>query len=198
MSTVPVTLVALETALARRGMSFPQGGVVNGSFVASGKTQVISADAVITERHLDESVITEHPVEQGSVISDHIFGLPAKLDLTYVWSPASDANNTQDPQFMSSLYSTLLQLKANATLFRVVTGKRVYENMAIRSIAETTDKDTENILSLSLELQEILMATTSRASIAAMSQQSLPQKTAPVTPQGQVSLQSGSNFNGGN
>lgn len=197
MSTTPISLIALQAALTRRGMSYPQGSVVNGAFVASGTTGVIAADAVLTERHQDVSVITEHPVEQGSVISDHIYALPARLELLYTWSPASKFNTSQDPSFLNSLYSTLLTLKANGTLFRVVTGKRTYENMSIEAIAETTDKETENVLTLTLELKEILMAVTSQTTISAMSQQSIPTKTAPIIPQGNVSLINGPNYNPG-
>jgi hypothetical protein len=197
MSTTPISLIALQAALTRRGMSYPQGSVVNGSFVPSGSTGVVAADAVLVERHSDQSVITEHPVEQGSVISDHIYALPARLELTYTWSPASNFNTSDDPSFLNSLYSTLLTLKANGTLFRVVTGKRTYENMAIEAIAETTDKETENVLTLIIELKEILMAVTSQATISAMSQQAIPTKTAPVVPQGNVILANGPNFNPG-
>jgi hypothetical protein len=197
MSTTPTSIVALQAALTRRGMSYPEGSVVNGAFVASGQVGIITADAVLTERHHDESEITEHPVEQGSVISDHIFNRPAHLDLTYAWAPGSQYNTSQDPGFLNTLYGQMLQLKANATLFRVVTGKRTYENMAIKSLGVVTDKETENVLDLTIELVEILMALTSSSTISAMSQQSLPQKTAPTVPQGQVNLQPGTNFNGG-
>lgn len=197
MSTTPVSLVSLQAALVRRGMSYPQGSVVNGSFLANGQVGVITADAVLTERHHDESEITDHPVEQGSVISDHIFKRPARLELVYAWSPASEFNTSQDTGFLNSLYSKMLQLQANATLFRVVTGKRTYENMAIHSLSVVTDKMTENVLDLTVELKEILMAVTSTATISAMSQQSLPQKTAPTVPQGQVGLSPGTNYNGG-
>jgi hypothetical protein len=196
MSTTPVSIVALQAALVRRGMSYPQGSVVNGAFVANGQVGVITADAVLTERHHDESEITHHPVEQGSVISDHVYKLPARLDLSYAWAPASQFNSSNDPGFLNSLYGKMLQLQANVTLFRVVTGKRIYENMVIRSLSVVTDKETENVLDLNVELEEILMAVTSSSTISAMSQQSLPQKTAPVIPQGQVNLQPGSNFNG--
>lgn len=197
MSTTPVSLIALQAALVKRGLSYPEGSVVNGSFVASGQVGIITADAVIAERHYDESEITQHPVEQGSVISDHVFVKPAILELSYAWSPASNFNTSQDPSFLKTLYGQLLQLKSNATLFRVVTGKRIYENMVIRGLSVVTDKDTENVLDLNIELVEILMAVTSTSTISAMSQQALPQKTAPVIPQGQQNLQPSTNFNGG-
>lgn len=186
---------AVVNGSAARGMSYPQGSVVNQTFVPSGTLGAVVADAVIEERHIDEMEITRHPVEQGSTISDHAYKLPATLDLLYDWATASNQNVANDPAFLSTMYARLLALQASATLFTVVTGKRTYTNMMIRSLAETTDKDTENILALHMSLQEILMAVTSSLTVSAMSQQALPSKTSPIIPTGTVGLQPGTNYN---
>jgi hypothetical protein len=58
----------------KRGMSLADG------------TSAIVAQAVLEEVHQDELEVTEHPVEQGTVISDHAFVRPAELILTYGFS----------------------------------------------------------------------------------------------------------------
>jgi hypothetical protein len=163
--------------------------------ILSSATTTLMADVVPEERHEDEMEITQHPVEQGSVISDHAFKLPARLDLTYGWAGGSLQNTAMDPNFLKLIYAQLLQLQANATLFVVYTGKRTYRNMMIRTLAVTTDKESENILLISIGLQEILMAVTTAITIAA--NQALPQKTSPVQNLGPTSLQPAPTYNSG-
>ena len=46
----------------------------------------IFAHAVIEEKHHDELEVTEHPVEQGAMITDHAFKRPAEVMLKLGWS----------------------------------------------------------------------------------------------------------------
>lgn len=41
---------------------------------------------VIEENHRDEIVITDHPVESGSRVSDHFYKLPAEVTIRCAWS----------------------------------------------------------------------------------------------------------------
>lgn len=51
-----------------------------------GPPQPIIAQAVIEEQHHDELRITDHPVEQGAVISDHAIKMPAEVVIRCMWS----------------------------------------------------------------------------------------------------------------
>jgi hypothetical protein len=46
----------------------------------------IIAQAVIEEKHHDELEITDHPVQQGAMISDHAYKRPAEVTLSLGWS----------------------------------------------------------------------------------------------------------------
>jgi hypothetical protein len=153
----------------------------------------VTFDATIEERHEDEWVMTEQPVEVGSTITDHIYKMPAMLDITAVSMMGSPQNNQQDPSFLRTLYNTLLAL--GGALLPVQTGKRTYKNMAIRSLRINTDKTSENILSISISLQEILLATTTLVTVTPIQNQAIPQKTAGTINQGPVNTQPASNFN---
>src|SRR6267154_823080 len=110
----------------------------------------VTFDAVIEERHEDQWVMTEQPVEVGSTITDHIYKTPSYLDITAVTSMGSPLNRAQDSSFLQTLYKTLLGL--GGVLLPVQTGKRIYKNMAIRSLRIDTDKTTENVLSVTVSL----------------------------------------------
>lgn len=158
----------------------------------------IIADAVIEERHEDRMVITQHPVEEGSTISDHAYRLPAELTLTYVWSMASKQNSDGEGlTFLKDLYTQIRQLAIDREPFKIVTGKRNYDNMLINFMAVNTDKTSENILEIRIGCQEILMAQTQVVTIADPTTQLQPDKTSPDVNQGDVSLQPGTNFNSG-
>jgi hypothetical protein len=47
---------------------------------------IIIPQAVIEESHVDDIEITQHPVEQGAAISDHVYKRPAELRIRCGWS----------------------------------------------------------------------------------------------------------------
>lgn len=176
----------------------------SGIGIGSGPDDVLlemTPDIVLSEDHEDSIVMTEQPIEQGSVITDHAYNLPAELGVVYVWSPSSVQNDTQDISYLNTIYGQLLALKTAITFFTVYTGKRIYKNMLIQSIAETTDKDTENILIIRLHFREAIIVTTQTVSISNgvnnndPTNQAVPEKTSPIVPQGQQQLQAAPTFN---
>jgi hypothetical protein len=130
------------------------------------------ADCVVEERHDDSWVITDHPVEQGTTVSDHVYKLPAKVVLTYVWSMLSRVsttkpNNKTSTTFLQQLYQQLLQIQAaNAagivSPFSVYTGKRVYQSMLLENLMVTTDAKNENVLSIRASCKELIMVSTTQ------------------------------------
>lgn len=67
---------------------------------------------------------------------------------------------------LRDIYTDMLALQARRELLDVYTGKRVYKNMLVKSIVEKTDKDTENLLLLTITLREILVVSTQTISLA--------------------------------
>jgi hypothetical protein len=153
----------------------------------------ITFDATVEERHEDQWVMTEHPVEVGTTITDHIYKMPCSLDITAVTAMGSTQNKTQDSSFLKTLYNSLLNL--GGALLPVQTGKRIYQNMAVRSLRIDTDKRSENVLSVQISLQEILLATTTLVTTTPAQNQAMPQKTASTINQGPVNTGPAPNFN---
>jgi hypothetical protein len=168
--------------------TLPNGTVIQGG--------VIVADAVIEERSDDESVITENPVENGSVTNDHAYDLPQLLDLTYAWAAGSPQAQGQT-SFLNNMYAQFLTLKQGKVLLGVITGDRQYQNMLVKGLSRTKDKDTENVLLLRISLKQLLLTSTQTVTIAPATQQSQPQNTMPTTNSGVVSLQPAPNYNAG-
>ena len=64
------------------------------------------------------------------------------------------------------VYASFLEMQRNRELLDVITGKRQYSNMLLRTIEVTTDKTTENVLSSVLTLREVNITTTQTIQVA--------------------------------
>lgn len=142
----------------------------------------IVPQVVVEEKHRDELVITNHPVQNGANITDHAYKQPAMVSLRYGWS-SSGALYSLDlgAPSVDDVYDMLLNLQESRQPFDVVTGKRNYSNMLIRSIDLVTDKTTEKSIIVDVLLQQIIIVETQAAMLKSPSVMTMPEKTALVT-----------------
>lgn len=85
----------------------------------------IVAQATFEERHSDELEITEHPVQQGAMISDHAFKRPSEVVLHMGWSNSpTSSGNLIDPLIAAaaSLKSSVLNAADAAGLKTAIPG----------------------------------------------------------------------------
>lgn len=143
-----------------------------------------TADTTIEEHHDDTLVTTDHPVEQGSTITDNAYKLPAMVTVSIGYGAASNQNTGKDPGFLNAIYAAMLQVQSNRTLFTVVTKRRVYQNMLLQNISLTTDKYTENAILVRLTCKEIIFVSTRTITVSNnAATQTVPQRTLPTTAQ---------------
>lgn len=117
----------------------------------------ISGYVTLSESTTDTLQVTQQPVQQGAMISDHAFKTPVNLSIQMLFSI-----NILAGQTLASIYQTLLTLQepvppAVLTPFNVVTPKRTYYNMLLTSLGVTTDKKTENALAVSASFQQVIL-----------------------------------------
>lgn len=137
----------------------------------------------IEERHHDELVITDHPVEQGAAISDHAYKKPSELTLTIGWTNSSLAaiGTLNFGGYSSAAYKQLLLLQKMREPFSISTGKRKYQNMLIQSLDTTTDARTENSFITTLHCREVIIVQTTTTQLQPAQNMASPQKTATIT-----------------
>jgi hypothetical protein len=153
----------------------------DGTVIITSKRNIatILPDVTIEEVMTDELEISQHPIEQGTPITDNAFRKPQTLVIRAGWTDASNPANTIDtpPQILSNggsspylkgIYQNLLALQNSFQPFSITTGKRIYNNMLMRSLKVETDKNTENVLMITAEFQEVLLATTSQVATSAL------------------------------
>lgn len=183
------------------------------------------AQVWMEETHNDELEITDHPVETGVRVTDHAFMRPSEVTIVCGWSnsPSLGAGgglgglaqgaiggllttvsglasllqgNTESG--VRAVYQNLLTLQASRTPFDILTGKRAYKNMLIKSLRTTTNADTENSLIVTMVCRQILIVQTQVVSVSAPPDaQKQPEATQPVTDKGVKSLSPGNTYNAG-
>lgn len=131
----------------------------------------IVANVTMEELIIDELEITQHPVQSGATISDHAFKKPTRITVRALWSDNGGFLS------LAEIYQALLALQEAFVPFTVVTGKRSLDNMMFKSLAETNDKETENILSITAIFEEVIIVNVETTTLAPRADQANPGTT---------------------
>lgn len=151
-----------------------------GKFIQKKRSSVgnVILDATLSETHTNTNQVTDHPVEDGSIISDHINRQPDTLDLvgtvsdfpvywlggTMAPSPI-DGDATRPKDRVALAYGELRRIMIEGELITVVTTLREYENMAIISLTVSRDAGTGKSLPVTISLREIILVETKEVAI---------------------------------
>lgn len=147
----------------------------------------IDGYVTISESTTDALEITQQPVQQGAMISDHAFKKPVSFSMQMLFSDntgffAISGITTS----LAEIYESLLDLQDTLEPFDVVTPKRVYTNMMLQSLGMTTDKKTENCLAITASFQEVIIVQVT-TTLVPRSKQKNPGKTGGILNAGKKS-----------
>jgi len=162
-----------------------------------GQEQVIDFDCLVSETHEGSAQVSDHVVEQGAAISDHVrpqndsvtleavvsnhplevpsFGMDGATGSTRA-STVSIGGQTSSVSTMQwsqafdrrkAVDDQLRALKDAGQVVTVTTGTRVIENCVIERYRVERDADWGNSLHLNLDLRRIRIATTQRVRVPA-------------------------------
>lgn len=138
------------------------------SLILSGKKRqiaTITGYVVINESTTDTLTITKQPVQQGASITDHSYKEPTGFSTTVYFSKTFLDTLQFTNASLLELYQQLLDLQSSRLPFDITTPKRIYRNMLMSSLSQTTDKNTENILSISMAFQEVIIVSVTTTSV---------------------------------
>jgi hypothetical protein len=138
--------------------------------ISKGALDFVELDCTINEAHDFDTVVTEHAIEAGASVADHVRITPAKLSMSGIVSntPLSLIPNI-NPLRAEDALEKLLGYQEEAELLEVDTKLRVYDNMLLKKVRVTRDVDTGNVVALDLEFQELLTVASLFAVVAAPS-----------------------------
>lgn len=117
----------------------------------------ISLQVVVTENTTDTLTVTKQPVQQGASITDHAYMEPTSFTHTIYFTSGATTLGLSAGKSLDQIYKELLDLQSSAIPFDIVTPKRIYHDMLMTSLSQTTDKLTENCLSIHASYQQIII-----------------------------------------
>ncbi len=121
----------------------------------------IELDAVMSESIGHDTVVTEHPVEEGANVADHVRNEAVKFSLTGMMS-----NHALVPTFLNlnytrvqDTYALLKQWQDQAIRLRVRSSLETFDNMLIKSFSvQRAGPQTAHVLPVTIEFKEIRTA----------------------------------------
>lgn len=141
----------------------------------------IVVDATVSEEHLSEAELTENPVEDGAVVTDHVHLKPAQLTIQGVISDSplgyAVIGNIQNlVRSVSSLfgkssrsvdaYNDLLALQKSRQPFTVTTGLKRYKNMIMTSLSVPRTAQTGRAIHFTATMREIRIVKSKTTSVS--------------------------------
>lgn len=120
---------------------------------------LITFDTMVSEEHRFTSRVTYYPVESGTIVSDHIINQP---DIVVLSGLISDTPLSILAPFNRSVaaFNALIQIHERRQVVDIVTGIKVYKNMAITSIDVPRTVKTGQTLTFNIELQKVVFDDT--------------------------------------
>ncbi len=127
----------------------------------------ITVNVILNESTTDKLSITQQPVQQGASISDHAYMEPTAFSMTMLLKDNSLLGELAalnpfgggTSGGLSKLYEQLRNLQISRAPFDITTPKRVYRNMLLGTLTQTTDRATENCLAITATFQEVIIVS---------------------------------------
>jgi hypothetical protein len=130
----------------------------------------VTLDAVINEDVEHSVTVTDHPIESGSSVSDHIRDNPDTITITGIVSrtPANlidvaIATATLDFNRHETVWQKLRTWIKEHTLVTVTTPIKTWEHMAIQSLTRSRTADVGEVAQFTLKLREITKVYSAQA-----------------------------------
>jgi hypothetical protein len=147
--------------------------------------QLLQVDVSESEMHAGEVEVTDHPVEQGANISDHMRPKPRTLTVTGMISntPIVDNSNGNAGPFTEgqpgpaeAAYNLLEARRIAGKLHTVITKLNTYQNLALTYVSEPRDASSGDALEFTLNFKEILVVFNQTITVQTATPQGQPKK----------------------
>lgn len=137
------------------------------------KIGALELDASLRETHSARNEVTQHPVERGSAVSDHIRPLPDGLVIEGVVSnaplarPGLVADSAENVTRADSAYLQLLELRNSGQLVTVTTKRRTYTNMALTDLTVPGDASIGDALQFTATFVQVTVVDSRTVELSA-------------------------------
>ena len=120
---------------------------------------IVTFDTMVAEEHKFTSRVTYYPVESGTIVSDHILNQP---DIVILSGLVTDTPlNLFFPANRSvAAFNQLIRIHEQRQVVDIITGLKIYKNMALTSMDVPRTMKTGQTLTFNLEFQKIVFDDT--------------------------------------
>lgn len=155
----------MATTTNRSAAAQPTSKRAESLTVIRSPSEELRCDAVMSREHERSSQLTDAPIEDGSVTTDHIILDPIPFTLQGLVSDdpidkaASEAAASAAQTRSEAAAALLERWWSDKTLLTITTPKRIYRNMAITRLSWQETADVGAALAFTLAVREIRKAT---------------------------------------
>ncbi len=118
--------------------------------------QILIGANIVDVRVQEDARAMEHPVEDGTIITDHRIILPVEIDVTLILNGNSISSTTNS---FTGVYAEIENLFNSATLITVQTRTSIYQNQMITSLPHSETSELYSGVALSLNLRQVLIVS---------------------------------------
>lgn len=115
----------------------------------------VGVDLKLSETHKAEAQITNQPIEDGSIVSDHIILQPDTVEIIAEMSNFDAAGSQSVGERASTVWAEFKTAIQARTLFELVTFHEIYENMALESLTGDHAAPYRGKLQLNLKFRRV-------------------------------------------
>jgi len=146
--------------------------------IAKDKNNFVELDVSIQEGHTFAATATEHPVEAGANVSDHVRPNADKLKISGLVSntPLTDNQISRNPIRAEQAFGILRDWLKRGEQLTVSTTLDTYETMVLTELSVTRDKEKTNAAFMDMSFTKIVLAESQFATVAPISETKATQK----------------------
>jgi len=119
--------------------------IFNGNVIAD-----VEVSSKQSEAHAFRAVATEFPIQNGSIVSDHVFLKPRELDVSFT------SSNTPGPGYTAQqVFDAFKKHYANRDLLKIITEHDTYDSMVIVDFQPIHKAPNKGALECTIKFQRI-------------------------------------------
>lgn len=132
--------------------------------IGSDEAGFVELDCSETESHQRTAEVTEHPVEDGADISDHVKIIPGRLTITGIVSdmqPVLIGRRDRTPNRGNRAHELIKSFMHDRRVITVTTALQQWENMVVTGLTIPCNAGTGDSVQMTIDFQEVRFAKTS-------------------------------------
>lgn len=112
----------------------------------------VPVDVFVKETTKDSVEIAKHPVEAGTLISDHAWINPREITISGIITGGSMAG-----------YEALHQLQTTLEPFDIISGFSIYSNMLLQNLTATREKSSGQICAFDATCRQVIIVSSEQS-----------------------------------